>query len=201
MCPRPAALWRSLCIWGASVKTIPKENFSCGRGVKYPIVITEDTTFHGCSFAQMEPHTDGIFDIKPGVRVCFGIPEPKDQQEANESHCNLMNVKVPDGVEVYGGNLAQVHRTETGNPERPVINLLCDCDKCAPVRPVIQEILSTEDPEICRDKWGRWIHDHPGHDNHVKAAVRERRKSPELVAEHAGQIAFENAEALSKWEK
>ena len=93
-------------------------NYSHARGVAYPIQIDKDTIYEDANFAQEAPHTD-IFSVAPGVVITF-------------VNCNLVNVTVPDGAQIHGGNLAQVVPTETGNKDRPTVNLLCVCEKCSP---------------------------------------------------------------------
>lgn len=156
----------------------------------YPIRIKEDVMFLGTNFTQAEPHTE-IFDVSPGVRVCFGNPAPASREEAAQQHCNLTNVSVPDGAEIYGNNLLQGFEEPTGHPFRPTIRTLCACEKCCVVRPVIQEVIAFGNPGAMRDEFGRWLH----HD--LKPHYRARREDPELMAQHQEQILTENVEAIA----
>lgn len=155
---------------------VVRGNFSRTRRISYPIRVEEHTLFKACNFAQASPHTV-IFDPAPGVLLTF-------------EECNLLNVSVPDGAIIIGGNLLQGIRRETGNPERPDVMTLCDCEKCACVRPTIQKILKTK---LCRDEKGRWLH------HRLKEIVRERRSYPELLMKDQAQIFWENEAAVSKW--
>ncbi len=148
----------------------------------YPIRITEDTEFRETNFAQESPHT-AIFDVVPQ-----GLVNPV----LRLVECNLTNVTVPDGAEIVGGNLAQVVRTETGNPERPFVNLLCECPKCPPAVMEIRDIIAEKDPE-CFDEHGRFLH------HRVKERVRVRRDFEALVEADVLDIQNENDAALAKW--
>lgn len=154
-----------------------------------PIEIAHDVIFLGCNFAQRLPHTP-LFVVAPGVRVCFGDPTPQGQREANLGICNLVNVTLPDGVEVYGGNPAQLEYVVTENPDLPLVSLLHDCPKCHVVRPIIQEILEFGNRGAFRDQYGRWLH------HELKPHYRARRLDPDASRGHANQIRAENAIAM-----
>lgn len=157
----------------------------------YPLVITEDTAFIDCNFAQDATHTDGLFSIKSGVRVVFGEPD-EDKAAGHDKDgrllrgdCLIVNVKIPDACEVFGGN--SVHRilTPTGNPLRPMVGLLCECMKCASYR---GELLR----EMPRDKAGRVKHDI------VWERTLERRKDSAKVSSDRAVASASNAAAIAK---
>jgi hypothetical protein len=144
----------------------------------YPLVIDEDTTFVGRSFAQEKPHTDGIFDVAVGVRLVL-------------EECTLVNVTVPDVAEIVGGSPGQLISTATGNPERPFTNLLCTCEKCCVVQPVLEAMIEAEDLS-CRDEKGRWLH------HELKAVYEECRADAELSAAYKELVQAGNKAALAK---
>jgi hypothetical protein len=110
----------------------------------YPIVLDQDTVFLGTNFAQQYPHTEGVFQIEPGVRVVFGILV--DGLVAELATVNLENVTIPDEVAPEDiGNIhnAQLVYTDTGNPDFPVLATLHECPKCVTfVRAVREEIVA-----------------------------------------------------------
>lgn len=159
------------------MKTVEGGNFSYTRGVVYPIRVTEDTEFVRANFAQAAPHTAGVFDVTPGVRLRL-------------VECNLVNCTVPDEAEVVGGNLAHIVVAETSNPERPTVNLLHDCDKCSCARAVLVDRLSRGD--CPKDRSGRILH------SELKDAFRARRESAEKDVDVAWQTA-DNEAALARW--
>lgn len=146
------------------MRTISGGNFSAGyaqRG-KYGVpirggllLIAEDTTFVGSNFCAASPHS-AVFDLSPGVRLVL-------------EGCNLVNCTVPDGAEVHGGNLAHLIPTPTGNRDRPTVNLLHDCDKCASARRVLVDRIAAGTAP--KDATGRIRHDL------LKDAFRARRES------------------------
>ena len=155
-------------------------NYSWSRGVKYPIVIAEDTEFVLANFAQASPHTAGIFDVAPGVLLRL-------------VGCNLVNVSVPDGAEIVGGNLAHVVPTETGDPARPTINLLHDCSLCASAWREINE--GIEFGDLPKDASGTILH------HEMKERYRARRDFEMLVEADVSDLQASNDAALAKWSK
>lgn len=141
----------------------------------YPIVISEDTTFKLTNFTQAVPHT-AIFELAEGVKLRF-------------ESCNLVNVTVPDGAEIFSSNNVQVVPVETGDKNRPTINTLHDCDKCASFTKVLRE-------EITKGEWQK----HHRLDL-IKPLAREVRKDLTLTAQYVDEIKVENAEVLSKFTK
>lgn len=159
-----------------------RRNFAYTRGIPYPMVITEDTRFIGCNFTQAAPHTE-IFDVAEGVTVVF-------------EECNLLNVSVPDGAEVYGGNLAHVLRVpvedpeldENGYPLRDFVNLLCDDERCVSAAAVIRGKI--KDRSVPKDSRGRIKH------HEMKDEIRAARPvTPALTQAHID----ENVAALARW--
>ena len=155
-------------------------NYSYSRGVSYPIPVTEDTEYRLANFCQQTPHTAGIFDVAPGVLLRL-------------VGCNLVNVSVPDGAEIIGGNLAHVVPTETGNPDRPTINLLHDCSLCASAWREINE--GIEFGDLPKDASGVILH------NEMKERFRARRDFEALVEADVSDLQASNDAALAKWSK
>ena len=155
----------------------PGGNFAYTRGTRYPIVVTEPTIYTGVNFTQKHPHTD-IFYLSGRGLVLF-------------NKCNLVNVSVPAGAVINGGNLGHFVRTATGNPKRPYINLLHECSKCATAVVVIRKFAAAKRSRPGRDIHGRWNHDI------LKRVYKERRKHPELMEADLALIRAENAAALA----
>lgn len=140
------------------------------------LVISEDTMFVGSNFSQAQPHT-AAFDVRNGARLVL-------------EDCNLVNVTVPDGAEIHGGNLAHVIPTETGNPARPTVNLLHECGKCASARKELASRIANG--TLPKDETGRIRHDS------LKGDFRARRAGPSAADDLTAHVA-ENAAALAKW--
>lgn len=134
-------------------------NFAYTRGVAYPIVVDQDTTFVGANFMQERPHTEGVFDVRPGVVLTL-------------TDCNLVNVTVPDGAVIDGGNGIHGEPTETGDKDRPTVFLLCECEKCACYRKVL--VLSINSRAKIGFDGRRWQH------HELKPIAAARRAIPEL---------------------
>ena len=145
------------------------------------IRIEEDTEFRGSNFAQPEPHTV-VFEI-----VSAGLVNPV----VRFVECNLVNVTVPDGAEIVGGNLAQVVPTETGDKDRPTVNLLHECDKCASAVMEIRDAIESKD--LPKDEKGRILH------HAMKDRFRARRDFEALVEADVLDVQTENDEALAKF--
>ncbi|HEU4395174.1 MAG TPA: hypothetical protein VFS92_06380 [Planctomycetota bacterium] len=142
----------------------------------YPIAIDEDTTFFGSNFSQQTPHTEGIFSVAPGVRLVF------------DEDCNLLNVTLPDGAEVHGGNGQHGIDAPTGDAARPTIKLLCECARCCTYRRVLQDTAA-----LPRDEKGRILH------HLLKDAARARREnSTDLSADRTWQ-ADSNLAAMARF--
>lgn len=152
-------------------------NFSYTRGVKYPIVVAEDTLFLGCNFAQAAPHT-AIFDVKPGVAVRF-------------EECNLVNVTVPDGVEIVGGNGRHLVSVPLVGQVKPATNLLCECNKCCTYTAELQARLAAG---TCpKDATGRVVH------SSLKDGARARRLNSTTLSADRTKAANDNAAAMTKY--
>ena len=158
-------------------------NFSAGyhARAKYGIpeengllVIDQDTRFVGSNFAQASAHTR-VFDVRNGARLIL-------------RDCNAVNVTLPDEMAPgdFTGNNAQVVALETGNPDRPTINGLCPCEKCATFVRALRA-------DIASGAWnaGATIID-------VKASARIARLDAEAVAADVAFIVAENAEAVAR---
>lgn len=147
----------------------------------YPIVIDQDTEFRDCNFAQVTPHTE-IFTVVAGP---FVTPVVRFVD------CNLVNVKVPDGAEIEGGNLAQIVRAPTGDANRPETNLLCECLKCCTAVKVLRQAIAARDKGAFDGT--RWKH-------HVlKPRYTEARKDAALVQAARDERAAENLAAMQKF--
>jgi hypothetical protein len=154
-------------------------NFSWTRGVKYPIVISEDTEYRGANFSQEHPHTDGVFAVAPGVVLRFVVDE-------DGTHCNLTNLTVPDGAIIEGGNLSHGTMEETGDPKRPEVRMLCECDKCAPAWAQINEDI--EAGELPKNDKGHILH------HEMKERIRARKEFEMLVeSDVADLVAVQDA--------
>lgn len=147
--------------------------------IPLPIPVTEDTLFKNCNFAQPTPHTV-VFDVKPGVALEF-------------EDCNLINVTVPDGAAIRGGNLAHLVRVETGGATKPFINTLHECEKCAAAVKELREAIEAGD--LPKDKNGRILH------HAMKERYAARRDFDMLVEADEADLSDENAAALEKWGK
>lgn len=138
------------------------------------LVIDEDTHFLGSNFAQAAPHTP-IFDVRNGARLIL-------------SDCNAVNVTLPDSMLPgdFTGNNAQVVPTETGNPDRPTVNCLHACSKCATFTKRLRE-------DIASGAWaaGATILD-------VKEGARVRRADAGRAAADVAEIEAENAAAIAR---
>ena len=158
--------------------TVNRGNYAHTRGI-IAVAVHEDTHYIGTNFAQAEPHTD-LFLVAPGVTVTF-------------EECNLVNCTVPDGAIIIGGNLSHGTMADTGNPERPQVRLLCECEKCACCRQEMQD---------CTDGKCGWVKDEKGRILHheMKERFRGRRQGPKKNADGVKHRA-ENAAALAKWRK
>lgn len=161
------------------MRVVEGGNFAYTRGVAYPIVVSEDTEYRGSNFAQAAPHTT-IFLVAMDVRVRF-------------VECNLVNVTVPDGAEIVGGNLAHIVPTETGNPERPIINLLHECEKCSSAVMELRDGIESSD--LPKDETGRILH------HALKDRFRARREFEMLAESDIFDIQTENDAALVRWSK
>lgn len=145
------------------------------------LVIDSDTKFISSNFSQPVPHSR-VFDIRNGARLIL-------------SNCNAVNVTLPDEMRPgdFTGNNAQVVPTETGNPERPTVNLLCECAKCSTYRAALVDAIEPVGP----GRPGAWGAGATIID--IKASARERRKDPaKVAADVAAQVAG-NAAALARW--
>ncbi len=151
--------------------------FLGGAAVVTNGIIDEDTRFEGSNFCQAVPHTQ-VFEIRNGARLVL-------------SEVNAVNVTLPDEMLPgdFTGNNAQIVPTGTGNPERPTINLLHECDKCATFVKAVRQAI--ED-----GAWqaGATIID-------VKAVARELREDAEQVEDCLVALEDENMAALAKWSK
>lgn len=159
-------------------------NFShgyAGQRAKYGIpeeggllVIDEDTIFRESNFAAAQPHTP-VFDVRNGARLIL-------------RDCNAVNVTLPDEMAPgdFTGNNAQVVPLETGNPDRPTINGLHECEKCATFVKALRA-------DIASGAWaaGATIID-------SKASARIRRKDAAKVAADVAEIATENDAAVAR---
>lgn len=156
------------------MRLIQGGNYSWTRGASLPIEVTEDTAFVGTNFCQKAPHTP-VFQVDPGVRLVL-------------ENVNAVNVTLPDEMapDDFTGNNAQVIPTETGNPERPTVNLLHECEKCATFTHALREEIAS----------GRWRQN--GRIVRVKGAARRRRGGLQGQADLAA-IRAENMAALAKW--
>lgn len=167
------------------MRVINGGNWSHARGVKYPIVISEDTEYRGSNFAQESPHTE-IFSVEPAAD---SLVNPT----LRFVECNLVNVKVPDGAEIVGGNLAHLVRTATGGAAKPFINLLHECEKCSTAVKEIREAI--EGGDLPKDEAGRILH------HEMKVRFAARREFEMLVESDVADLSDENAAALEKWSK
>ncbi len=131
----------------------------------------------GVNFSQAIPHTD-LFEVDPSVSVLIF------------RNCNLINVTVPDGAIIDGGNPAQMIPTATGNRNRPYANLLCEDVTCAAVHPILRPICAAQD----RRYWanGRLQH------HLLKPLYRARRTDPVRATEDLTAIRAENAARLAE---
>lgn len=145
----------------------------------YPIVIDEDTTFVGANFSQENPHTDGIFSVSPGVRLVF------------DEHCNLLNVTIPDGAEIHGGNLEHGIDAPTGDLARPTIKLLCECEKCCTADAQLAEDIAAR--TLPQDAQGRILH------HEMKARYAARRLSSATVTADRSRSATKNAAVMTRF--
>ena len=158
----------------------------------YPLVVAEDTAFIDCKFAQAGTHTDGVFDVKPGVRLVFGEPDedkaatPRADGSWPRGDCTLVNLKIPDEANVLGGN--SIHRVPfaTGDRDKPFIGLLCECLKCCTYR---GQLLA----EMPRDRGGRVLHDA------VWELAVQRRRDPAKVAADREVARLSNESAVAKY--
>ena len=157
------------------MREVHGKNFSHTRGVNLPIVISEDTLFAGTNFAQKHPHTR-VFGVRNGARLVL-------------RDVNAINVTLPDEMRPgdFTGNNAQVETIPTGNEERPSLNLLCECEKCAPYTEDLRESI----------KSGAWRAGATVID--VKAAARIRRQDPLKVAAAIKARQDENMAACIKF--
>lgn len=159
--------------------TIPRGNYAYTRvgfrGLSYPIVVSEDTTFEECNFMQQNPHTTGVFSVAPGVRLVL-------------KRCNLINVTVPDEAEVVGGNLAHLVPLSVGG-RRGSVNLLHECDACAAAQRVLRESLLNG--TLAKTEQGFVDHDQ------MKARFRARRLA--LTDGDRTQHAAENDAVASRY--
>lgn len=137
------------------------------------LVIDRDTLFIGSNFAAASPHTP-VFSVAPGARLVL-------------RDCNAVNVTLPDEIAPgdFTGNNAQVVPLETGNPDRPFINGLHPCEKCAPFVKALRA-------DIASGAWaaGATIID-------AKESARILRKDAKAVADAVAEIEAENAEAVA----
>jgi hypothetical protein len=152
------------------------------RRVTYPIRVTADTRFVQSNFAQERPHTE-VLVVDPGVRLVL-------------EECNLVNCTVPDGAEIVGGNLVHLDRVETEDPDRPVVHLLHECERCAAAHRELAEVL-LEDRDgdggrALRDGRGRVLH------HLAKDRFRARRQDPDLAREDLEQLRAGNQAALER---
>jgi hypothetical protein len=144
----------------------------------YPIRIEEDTVFVGTHFLQRDPHT-AIFEIVTGARLVF------------RGNCDCVNVTLPDEVAPgdFTGNNAQGTAVETGNPDRPTVFLLCECEKCSTFQTSLVETIRS----------GAW--DAGATIIDVKAAARLRRDRPLDIEADVQRQVTENAAALADRQK
>lgn len=149
--------------------------------VSLPIVVGEDTLFKNCNFSQPTPHTV-VFDVKPGVAVEF-------------EDCNLVNVTVPDGATVVGGNGRHGVRVATDAPNggKPYTTVLCECQKCCTYLALLRERISAG--TLPKDSTGRVLH------SDLKDAARARRQDATALAADRTRSASDNAAALAKYGK
>lgn len=156
------------------MRTIDGGNLSSARGFAYPIAVDEDVEYVGTNFSQDLPHTDGVFAVAPGVRLRL-------------VDCNLVNVKVPDGGEIIGGNLLHGILANTGDSARPQVRLLCECAKCC----VYRRILNLGN--LPRDDGGRVKH------HLLKDVARARRESATDLSDDRTWQAASNAAAMTRF--
>ncbi len=115
-----------------------------------------------------EVGADGVFAVAPGILLRF-------------EDCNLVNVTVPDGVEIAGGNLAHITDFDLGT--------LCDCDRCATAQQGLAAAIA--DGTIIKDEDGRILHDQ------MKALFAVRRLDPAQVAVDIASVQAANATVLA----
>jgi hypothetical protein len=156
------------------------ERTPASRRVAYPIRIEVDTHFVRSNFAQERPHT-AIFELVDGARLVL-------------EECNLVNVTVPDGAEILGGNLVHLERVAVEDPERPLRHLLHECDKCAAAhRELVEVLLEDRDGDrgaALKDEKGRVLH-------HIaKERFRARREDVLVASEDLAQLRAGNEVAL-----
>jgi hypothetical protein len=154
----------------------------------YPLTIDEDTTFENCNFSQEKPHTDGVFKVADGAKVVF-------------VDCTLVNVRIPDGAEIHGGNARHLIRDEGAG-----VNLLCECEKCCSYFGELQDAIAEQaaereashargDREIattteCFDG-RRWLH------HAIKERTKIRREFEALVEADVADVKALNAAAVA----
>lgn len=146
------------------------------------LTIAADSHFIECNFSQALPHTP-VFDLVAGVRLVL-------------EECNLVNVSVPDGAEVIGGNLAHIVTIQAGDAllgEKAYTNLLHECAACACARQEMQECLNGTKAWI-RDAKGRVLH------HEMKERFRLRRlgaRAPADLTKHRA----ENDAVVTRWSR
>lgn len=97
--------------------SVPRVRFPGGT-----ILVEEDLVLERVNMEQAEPHSP-VLALARGVSLVL-------------RDCRLMNVTVPDGVVVDGGNLLHGHREVINGIETTT---LCECDKCIAARLVLWE--------------------------------------------------------------
>lgn len=149
----------------------------------YPLVIDGDTEFRGTNFAQESPHTE-IFSVvaAPGSLV---------NPVLRFVDCNLVNVRVPDGAEIVGGNLAHVVPTETGDKDRPIVSLLHECEKCASAWRELNDAIEAGD--LPKDASGRILH------HEMKGRYAARREFEGLVEADIEDVRASNDKRMEKF--
>jgi hypothetical protein len=108
-----------------------------------------------------------------------------------EDHCNLVNVKVPDGVLIHGGNLHHGIDAPTGDPARPVVRLLCECEKCCTALAQLQDDIAAG--TLPKNERGMVLH------HEMKPRYVERRKDGSKVIDDRARAATGNLDALKKY--
>lgn len=130
-----------------------------------PIVLEGALELEGVNFEQAAPHTE-VFQLAAGAVVVF-------------RDCRLINVTVPDGVTIDGGNLQHGH-SETLDGVSTFT--LCECDKCVSARLVLaRRAVDGTLPMVN----GRVQH------HELKAEIRDRR--PVTEQERAAAVADNEA--------
>jgi hypothetical protein len=160
------------------VRIIEGGNLSSARAFAYPIAVNEDVEYRGTDFSQDVPHTDDVFAVAAGVRLVL-------------KGCNLVNVKVPDGAEIKGGNLSHGVLANTGDATRPQVRLLCECSKCATALAELQDRIAAG--TLPKDESGMVDH------SAMKAHYTVRRADSAKVTADRTRSANGNAAAMSRF--